>query len=135
MGHPLGDTVSRQSGLGANLRWGLLRGVLLSCLLSTVLVGLVLIRGSSQFERPSLSAWEIIGAYFVAGTVGGLVLGLLRPLTKNRVGAAVVGCVVGAFAYSAMLGAGYGSAEVDFFWSSVLGALGGGIIAYWLSGS
>jgi hypothetical protein len=53
-----------------------------------------LVRGNAPFEHHRVSLLGSIGMYFVAGTLAGLVLGVLLPLTRWVLGAAVVSFIV-----------------------------------------
>ena len=60
-----------------------------SCYVAIIAVA----RGSTHYDQYDLSLGAIIVTYFVGGVAGGAVVGVLRPLTKYFVGAALVGLV------------------------------------------
>ena len=74
----------------ANVVWGLYWGSCGAVLYSFVAV-LVHLAGWPT-GRASLLA--TIGAYFLGGAIGGVVLGMLRPITRFGWGAAVTGAIV-----------------------------------------
>ncbi len=84
----------------SNLGWGIGMAVTLATVLSLWVLLLSLLRGSTQFDRYGMTAWEIIGAYFIAAGLVGALIGLLRPITRWRVGAIVLGILGGAISYS-----------------------------------
>jgi peptidoglycan/LPS O-acetylase OafA/YrhL len=79
-----------------NLKWGLRWGLIMA--VGFTVIGIVATIGASfdptPRNDPSLASF--IGFYFLAGIVGGLLLGLLRPVTRSKVGAMLVGTAVAA---------------------------------------
>jgi hypothetical protein len=76
-----------------NLRWGILSGMAFATLFSAWIILLAIVRRSWEFDSYHVSAWQIILSYFAGGIGGGAVVGLARPITRYRLGAAVVGLV------------------------------------------
>lgn len=74
-----------------NLRWGIVSGLIFAALFSIWVAVLALLRGSTRFEEYGVSLWRILESYFAGGICAGAVVGLARPLTKYRIGAAFVG--------------------------------------------
>lgn len=70
-------------------RWGFLGAVFYS-LLACALFAL---HGGDRHREEGLTLPVIIAGYLVGGTVAGCIVGFLRPLTKSRIGAAVVGVI------------------------------------------
>lgn len=76
--------------LKAGITWGL-------CFVATYIVfviGLFLLRGPGPFERSGTTLPKVVAAYAIGGLVGGAVFGILLPLGRTRVGAALLGLVV-----------------------------------------
>lgn len=78
-------------GVLANLVWGIAWGLLLSCCLIVFVAVLFLFQGQQPFNAYQTTVRAVVVLYLVGGALGGLVVGVLRPLTKWRWGAAVVG--------------------------------------------
>src|ERR1700680_491740 len=77
-----------------NLKWGFRWGITMAVGFTAIgLIGSIggLIDPTTKTE-PSLVS--LVGFYFIAGACGGLLLGLLRPITKYKVGAMFVGTAV-----------------------------------------
>lgn len=79
-----------------NLKWGLRWGL-------TVAVGFTVIGAlastAASFDptpRNDPSLLSFVGFYFLGGTAGGLLLGLLRPITEYKAGAIFVGTSLAA---------------------------------------
>jgi hypothetical protein len=116
-----------------NLRWGVLSGIAFATLTSLWVGGLAILRGSVRFETYGLTIWQIMAVYFAGGVAGGAVVGLLRPVTKYRLGAALVGLVAAvplAFAVEIALQGSpshWGDLEWGFikFFACVMGPAGG----------
>jgi len=86
-----------------NLRWGVAQGAIFAGLFSFGLLLLALGRGSFRWSSYGLSFGEIVLVYFVGCMLAGAVVGLLRPFTRWRLGAMLVG-VVAAVPATATLG-------------------------------
>ena len=86
------------SNVGFGIAWGLGMAFVFSLLVGM----LALLRGSDWNPRYQVSTLAVIRGYFLAGLVGGAVFGLLRPLAQSRLGAAIVGVIVGPFVYGAI---------------------------------
>jgi hypothetical protein len=99
--------------------------------LSLWVLAAAIVRRSSYFAVYGLTAWQIIGLYFAAAAVGGLVLGMLRPHTATREGAVFVGACIGTIAYSAAGIALEGRLSSSSFLVSVIpGIIVGGVLGY-----
>jgi hypothetical protein len=85
-----------------NLLWGVCLGVLFGGALSCIGILIYLLRGSQAFASNGVTLLGAIAGYFGCGIVVGIVVGLLRPLTKRRWGAAVVGAIATIPAYKLM---------------------------------
>lgn len=122
--------MNRKSTLSGNLAWGLKYGLGLAALFSILVSVLALIRGSDWNPTHQVSTRSLILGYAVAGVLGGLVVGLLRPLTTHRLGATLVGMLAGVFAYSAVALAMDGMAGFRPMPAIVAGLLVGGIVGF-----
>ena len=77
--------------LPQDLGWGIFWGLAFALVLTIVLVLLYAVRGSALFETYDTTFGGVVAVYFAGGLAGGAVVGLLRPLTRWRWGAAMVG--------------------------------------------
>lgn len=116
--------------ISADVRWGLTLGWLGAGLLSLWVLGLALLSGSTLFEKYGMSVWGILLAYLAAGTLGGALLGVLRPLTRTRPGGALVGALVGICFYGAVAVAADGWAAFDPWFALVAGIPVGGAVGW-----
>jgi hypothetical protein len=90
-----------------NLGWGASWGLAFATGIALLVGATALIGGSTVLGKYGLTAGSMLGMYFLAGLAGGLVVGLMRPLTASWLGAAVVGLcasipaagIIGAFLY------------------------------------
>jgi hypothetical protein len=83
--------------LRTKLRWGLSHTLRAAVAYSAFVVILALARGTTQLGR--LSLLDLIAIYWILGVVGGLVLGILKPLLAWKLGAFAVGALVGYVVY------------------------------------
>lgn len=77
-----------------NLKWGLRWGLTMAVGFTAIGVVATILASFDQTPRNDPSLASLVGFYFLAGACGGLVLGLLRPIAKYRVGAMVLGTAV-----------------------------------------
>jgi len=77
-----------------NLKWGLRWGLIVATAFTAIAVFVALVAGPDPRGGPSVPS--LIAFYFLAGTIGGSVVGILRPLTAHKIGAIVVGTIVTA---------------------------------------
>jgi len=93
----------RDRGVGAtviaNLRWGATLGLTGAAGLSLFVLVLAALRGSTEYPQYGMTTWSVIESYFVVGLPAGLLVGLLRPLLRWRVGGALVGYLAAAVIY------------------------------------
>jgi mannose/fructose/N-acetylgalactosamine-specific phosphotransferase system component IIC len=68
-------------------------GVSLGAFFCLVALGIFLFGGTRAFEANHVSVISVLGIYLLAGSLGGLVVGLALPLTKWMLGAALVAFV------------------------------------------
>jgi len=112
---------SRWSAVRANLGWGVGGGIFVAlffCGLAAIpmLFMMVLVLLTFLSQRTGVATWFFVPEaislglhalwvfplYLAAGAVGGLIVGLLRPLTRWRLGATAVGMAAGTIAYWCM---------------------------------
>lgn len=85
--------------LTRNLRWGVAWGAFYAALCSAwVLVGRAL-DGGQAVARHGTTAVRVVALYWLIGPGAGATAGLLRPLSRTRLGSAAVGWLVGAVVY------------------------------------
>lgn len=82
--------------LVTNLKWGLRWGLTIAVAFTVIAVIATIAASFDPAPRNDRSLASFVGLYFLAGTCGGLVLGLLRPITKYKVGAMFLGTIVAA---------------------------------------
>jgi MFS family permease len=100
------------------LRWALAWTLSFATLYSLWAVAISLIQHRTYFPQYHLSIWSIIAVYYVASLVCGLALGFLYPLVGHRLGAVLLGSVLGFIAYAVVSVAMFG-----FHWLPILLAL------------
>jgi hypothetical protein len=85
-----------QATVATNIAWGLswsFRFVLVYSLLAALVYA---IAGPPD---KSVTLVELVGTYVVLGLLVGIVIGLLRPISRTRAGSTVLGVIVGAVVY------------------------------------
>jgi hypothetical protein len=123
---------SYRRALRANLRWGLAWGLTAAVGFSLWASGIALLRGSTRFEQYGVALGTVIVTYLSAGVVGGVLLGLGRPLLRWRLGSVVVGALVGIAFYTAIGISVDGIRLETFVLGAAIGVLGGGLAgAFW----
>lgn len=90
-------------------------GLCFSVFYSLYVCGLYWVSGATPFERLGTSLGVVIGTYFFGGITAGLVVGILRPLTRWRSGAIFVGIIAAFFVF---LGIGVASSGLPSRWRS-----------------
>lgn len=84
---------------GRDLGWGLTGGCLFTFAYSAFVILLYLIAGPGPFERNGVTLGSVLLSYLFGGLAGGLVVGLLRPLTSRRLGAIAVGIIAATLVF------------------------------------
>lgn len=74
-----------------NIYWGIRWGLAFAAVYCLYALGLFVARGSSHFERQDVTLPLLLAAYIFGGLLGGAIVGLLRPLTRSRLGSVFVG--------------------------------------------
>ena len=77
-----------------NILWGIRYGLAAAVLYSILVSIQYILVGSRSLEGRGVTLLSTIVVYFVGGIAGGALVGVLRPLTRWRLGSAVVGVVV-----------------------------------------
>ncbi len=90
--------VSRSS-IGPDIKWGLGWGLWLAGGFSLLGSALFVLQGSVLGHPSRFSFPLVILGYFAMGATGGLLVGILRPLTQRRVGATILGIIIGIAVY------------------------------------
>lgn len=117
-----------------NIGFGIVFGMALATLYTAYVLALYLFRGNAPFEANEITLGAVIAAYFFGGIGGGIVVGLLFPLTTWHAGSMFVGVVAGL---PAAFGIGYAVAGPVAQWDQhswvatlVTGTLLGGFGGY-----
>ena len=98
--------------LSQNIRWGVAYGLLFAVVLSGLVIPLAFARGALTVSR----MWLVIASYFASGISVGLVVGLVRPWTRRKGGALLVGLVAAVPVGIALQLAYDTAAEQSFSW-------------------
>jgi hypothetical protein len=75
-------------------------GLSLGIVTSVLSVGLIVVGGLSAFHARygTMPVWSLVLCYLALGFIGGVLWGVMLPLTRARLGTAFVGAVVGVVA-------------------------------------
>ena len=120
----------------ANIRWGIRWGTTLASIYSLLALVINGLSAGEAFSRKGITLGQTIALYMASGVIGGIVVGLLRPVMKTRFGASAVG-VVAAIPLSvgiSILRSGSPSGWNDETWvptlitAGVLGGLGAQVL-------
>ena len=84
---------SHRRSLRRDAWWGIKHSLWYIAFFSVIATGLVLLTGGAVLAEYRLSLVAILGCYLLGGVVAGAVVGLLRPLTRTRSGAILVGTI------------------------------------------
>jgi hypothetical protein len=87
----LGRTYSRWR---RDVGWGVVGGCLMALYYTTIAILIYLIRGPAAFGTYGITFGQTVLAYWAGGVAGGLVLGVLLPVARNRLGKGVLGILV-----------------------------------------
>lgn len=86
---------SSQESAIVNLKWGLKGGIAVALVYCAWVTVVYAVNGGGPFERHGVDYRGTVLLYLGAGIVSGAIVGLLRPLIRNNIGAYLVG-VIGA---------------------------------------
>lgn len=107
-------TPQHETNITTNLEWGLWYGVAMACAYSAIAILLFVVRGPRAFVHNGVSLASTIAVYAIGGILGGLILGLLRPLTRYLFGVLLAAIAVSAPLFGGILVATRG---VPWEWS------------------
>lgn len=85
-----------------NMRWGAALGLGCSVIFVTYIAILRVVRGPHAFTQYGVTFKTTVLIYVVGGLGGGMILGLVRPLTRRRSGGILTGILIATFAYGAV---------------------------------
>jgi hypothetical protein len=88
--------------LEANLRWAFRWTFWFATIYSGYVAVLAISHGTTWFPDYNLSLWTIVAGYYAAALFAGTALGLLRPLGSTRLGAYILGAIVGYLVYASV---------------------------------
>jgi hypothetical protein len=125
--------VRQNTSFKSSLGWGVAGGLGLATLFSGFVGLMALWRGSDWNPTYQVSTWSVIRGYYVAGLLGGLTFGILRPLFWGRVGGLVLGLLLGPLVYGAVSTVVEGSSRFGAPSAIIPGLFGGAITGWWLS--
>ena len=86
------------------------------------------LQGAAAYDAYGLTLGKILLLYWAGGLVGGFMVGLLMPITRSRIGAALVGAVAAFPVFAGISLSIYGSEMewgVVIICAVVLGGIGG----------
>jgi hypothetical protein len=81
------------------IKQGVAIGLAFACLYSLYVGGLYFLQGPAPFQRLGTSIGVVIGTYFFGGISAGIVVGVLQPLARWRLGAIVIGIIAAFFVF------------------------------------
>jgi hypothetical protein len=115
-----------------DLIWGIGWGLGLAALFCLWVALITMGQADAVRTRYGATPTQIMVTYLVVGGVGGTLLGCCRPLTRHRLGAFLVGTVVGTMLYFAVGTAMTGFTTKTLLIASPLGIIvGGGLGVVW----
>lgn len=82
-------------GIHKDVQWGVRRGLAIASVYCVWVIGIYLISGAAAFEKQGTTLPRVLFLYATIGTVAGAIVGLLRPATRGKFGAYLVGWIVG----------------------------------------
>jgi hypothetical protein len=117
--------------LRRDLKYTLVSGLVLAAFLSAIAVAQVLGGKSTTLRELGLPLWALVLSYFLAGAVGGTILGFALPITRHVIGAVIIGMVIGSVV-AFVLAAGYSDFEHSWKSGIVLGSAFGGPLGFYV---
>ena len=82
------------NALSSNLLWGLLSGLGAAVFFSLIAAVLYALASFRDISGGGVPLSTVIASYLLAGAVGGIVLGLLKPIVRRWWGAALAGTAI-----------------------------------------
>jgi hypothetical protein len=89
-----------RTSIGSDIKWGLGWGLWLAAGFSILGSALFLLQGPVFGHASGFSFPLLIVGYVAMGLIGGLLAGVVRPLARTRIGATIIGVIIGIFVYS-----------------------------------
>ena len=108
------------------LRWAIAWTLSFATLYSLWAAAVAVAQHRTYFPQYHLSIWSIIGVYYVASLVCGVALGFLYPLADHRLGATLLGFVLGFIAYATMTVSMFGFSQLPILLALIPGVIVGG---------
>lgn len=105
-----------------DLRWGVFAGLGLAAFYTAIALAIYLIEGARPFDAYGVTVGRVILGYWVAGVVGGFLIGLGAPLVRNTFGSIVLGILVAIPTFAVITVA---SGDLDWGAAIVLGVFFG----------
>jgi len=121
------STIRHRPPLRENLVWAYGWTLSVATMFSAYVLVASAARHSTWFESYQLSTWAIISGYYLAATVAGFALALLRPLGATRLGSYALGVVTGFLVYSSIGVISEGFTGTAFLIGGIAGLLVGGL--------
>ena len=123
-----------RSSLISDVKWGIGWGLWLAAGFSLLGSALFVMQGTVLGNPSRFSFPLVVIGYFAMGVVGGSVVGLLRPLAQQRLGATLLGMIVGIFVYAIAVLVAVGEKEflspAGLYSTFTLGTVIGGIAGH-----
>jgi len=96
-----------------NIRWGLGWGLAFAAFYCVIALVLNALSDGEAFPEKRVTLPQVLVLYVTCGVLAGLVVGALRPLTKTKMGATVVGTIV---AFPVSMGFGLLHSGAPWLW-------------------
>ena len=98
----LSPPVKRRSEFAKNVHWAFGWTFSFATFYSAYVLLVSLARRSTWFDSYEMSTWTMILGYYLAAVLAGLALAVLRPLGTTRLGAYILGVVIGFLVYGSI---------------------------------
>ena len=120
-----------RKGLKRDIAWGMIGGAALAGYYTLVAGLIYLFKGAAPFAASGVSFIGTLAAYWAGGLIGGIVVGVLAPYARNRLGAMGIGILVAFPACVAISLVASGTLHLGavLIMSIVFGAWGGFVLA------
>jgi hypothetical protein len=92
----------RQKRAISNVVDGVKLGLMFAAAFSVIASVVFILTGGSAFDRSVATLTRVIAAYVAGGIISGALFGILRPLARWAIGAAMLGIIVAVPAYAGM---------------------------------
>jgi hypothetical protein len=84
-----------------NLVWGVKNGAFMAAAYSIAALVIYAVLGNHAIHTPGLTIGLVLESYWVGGLTAGLLVGILRPLSKLRWGPYLLGAIAGITVFAA----------------------------------